>query len=239
MTDHITLPRSVVEQAIEALDGVHEGEHHGGVREAAETFRAALAGAAQAEPVQLPPWLSYNPEQDVLTINGKRYSPALFAVDGFAAPAGTCLRIVEGPDDVVTCETISAAAPQPAQPVAVPHGYKLVPVEPNDLWAYRVIRNQQPHLDVGCKEWLKCLKEMLHWHTAMLAAAPTPPTATVPVLEPLTLAEIKNIVQEASKGAATRRDGTTSERVVRAVEAAHADKLAKLNGITPPAEGGV
>lgn len=57
---------------------------------------------------------------------------------------------------------------------AVPPGYALVPVEPTYVWAYRVIRNQQPHLDVGCKEWLKCLKEMLHWHEAMLAAAPQP-----------------------------------------------------------------
>ena len=48
------------------------------------------------------------------------------------------------------------------------------------------------------------------------AAAPQPPAR-----EPLTQEQIAGIVREASRGAAMRRDGTTSTRIVRAVEAAH------------------
>jgi hypothetical protein len=46
----------------------------------------------------------------------------------------------------------------------------------------------------------------------------TPPAAQC---KPLTDAEIAAIVREAAKGAAIRRDGSTSERIARAVEAAH------------------
>lgn len=40
-------------------------------------------------------------------------------------------------------------------------------------------------------------------------------------LEPLTDEQIAEIVRDAAKGAATRRDGTTSTRIARAIEAAH------------------
>ena len=65
----------------------------------------------------------------------------------------------------------------PATKHAVPEGYKLAPVEPDELWMYRVIRHHQPDLEVGSKAWLDCAREVLHWHPAMLAAAPTPPEA--------------------------------------------------------------
>lgn len=45
--------------------------------------------------------------------------------------------------------------------------------------------------------------------------------APQPTRGPLTEAESAQIVREASRGAATRRDGTTSTRIIRAVEAAH------------------
>jgi hypothetical protein len=38
---------------------------------------------------------------------------------------------------------------------------------------------------------------------------------------PLSEEHIKSIVREASKGSAIRRDGTTSTRIARAIEAAH------------------
>jgi hypothetical protein len=60
---------------------------------------------------------------------------------------------------------------------SAPEGYKLAPVEPDELWMYRVIRHHQPDLEVGSKAWLDCAREVLHWHPAMLAAAPTPPEA--------------------------------------------------------------
>lgn len=65
-----------------------------------------------------------------------------------------------------------AARAQPAQ--AVPPGFVLVPLEPDKMWAYRVIRHHQPNLDVGCKAWLECLKEMLHWHAAIAAQGEKP-----------------------------------------------------------------
>ena len=46
-----------------------------------------------------------------------------------------------------------------------------------------------------------------------------PPAAAVS--EPLTDEQITAIVREASKGSATRRDGSTSMRIARAIEAAH------------------
>lgn len=63
---------------------------------------------------------------------------------------------------------------QQPQAEAVPPGYALVPVEPDEMWAYRVIRHHQPNLDVGCKAWLECLKEMLHWHAAIAAQGEKP-----------------------------------------------------------------
>jgi hypothetical protein len=73
--------------------------------------------------------------------------------------------------------TVEGRASPPAPKQAEPEGYKLVPVEPDELWMYRVIRHRQPDLEVGSKAWLDCAKEVLHWHPAMLAAAPTPPEA--------------------------------------------------------------
>jgi hypothetical protein len=56
-----------------------------------------------------------------------------------------------------------------------PAGYKLVPVEPDELWMYRAIRNREPDLEVGCKVWRAAAKELLQWHPAILAAAPEAP----------------------------------------------------------------
>jgi hypothetical protein len=67
--------------------------------------------------------------------------------------------------------------PHPAPKQAEPTGYKLVPVEPDESWMYRVIHHRHPDLDVGSKAWLDCAREVFHWHSAMLAAAPTPPEA--------------------------------------------------------------
>jgi len=53
------------------------------------------------------------------------------------------------------------------QAEAVPPGYVLVPVEPDEMWAHRVIRHHQPNLAVGTRDWCECLEEMLHWHAAI------------------------------------------------------------------------
>lgn len=150
MTDHITLPRSVVEQAIEALDGVHEGEHHGGVEESAEALRTALAGAAQAEPVAwryLPSkvWGSYVITTDPHVLeSAKEYGCE--------------------PEPLYT-------APQPAQPVAVPHGWKLVPVEPTP---------EMRSAACAAIRWYEQEATARAVYAAMLNAAPTPPTKETP-----------------------------------------------------------
>ena len=65
-----------------------------------------------AQQRQVPDWISYDKDSDVLTIHGRRYSAALFDERGFGSPPGTQLRIVDGPSDVVTLEWM---AEQPAQ----------------------------------------------------------------------------------------------------------------------------
>lgn len=62
-----------------------------------------------------------------------------------------------------------------ATDVALPAGWKMVPVEPDELWMYRAIRHYQPDLEVGGKAWNDCARELLHWHLAVLAAAPEAP----------------------------------------------------------------
>lgn len=57
---------------------------------------------------KLPLWITYDAERDVLTIHGKRYSAGLFGEDGFCSPAGSVLRIEQGPDDVVTVTRLDA-----------------------------------------------------------------------------------------------------------------------------------
>lgn len=67
---------------------------------------------------------------------------------------------------------IFKATDRAAQPATVvPDGFVLVPVEPDATWAYRVVRQHQPHLDVGCRAWRKEMETMLYWHTAMIAAS--------------------------------------------------------------------
>jgi hypothetical protein len=68
----------------------------------------------------------------------------------------------------------AALSAAPAAVPAVPEGMRMMPVEPDEMWAYRVIRHHQPNLEVGCKDWLKELETMLHWHAAMLGIASAP-----------------------------------------------------------------
>ena len=55
---------------------------------------------------------------------------------------------------------------------AAPEGFVIVPVEPTEEWVRAVIRTWQPNLKEGCKGWRELEDELLHWHTAMLAARP-------------------------------------------------------------------
>lgn len=52
----------------------------------------------------------------------------------------------------------------------------------------------------------------------------TPFYTTPPQRKPLSDEEITTIVREAAKGSAIRRDGSTSHRIARAIEAAHGIK---------------
>lgn len=54
----------------------------------------------------IPAWINYDHTTGVLTIHGRKYAAALFGEGGFLAPAGTVLRIENGPGDVVTVTTM-------------------------------------------------------------------------------------------------------------------------------------
>lgn len=60
------------------------------------------AEAARTQPAQVPQWLTYDADTDVLTIHGKRYSAGMFGEEGFLSPVGTLLRVEAGVPDVVT-----------------------------------------------------------------------------------------------------------------------------------------
>lgn len=65
--------------------------------------------------VAMPEWLQFD-GRDVLTINGRRYSTAMFGEAGFLSPPGTLLRVEAGPEDVVTLSTVEQAPPAAAVP---------------------------------------------------------------------------------------------------------------------------
>jgi hypothetical protein len=71
--------------------------------------------AEKQEPQPMPSWISYDPINDVLTINGKRYSASIFGEKGFLAPPGTLLRVEQSEPDCVTLTTLydTTAPPKP------------------------------------------------------------------------------------------------------------------------------
>lgn len=242
MTDHITLPRSVVEQLKHALENANAFSPCPMYREAFIISRAALA-AQQAEPVfwyrpvgedggyegpihnasiervrrlsgAWHPLYPHAPQpaQPVATYMGHRLTP--FGTNEFWGVA----------DAPLEPGTKLYTAPQPAQPVAVPQGWRELMREARDNCEASIAEDG---VSAMRREYRK---ELLARIDAMLAA-PMPPAATV--LEPLTDSEIKKIWAEHA-----RNIGGIFE-FARAIEATHAAKLAKLNGITPPAERGV
>ena len=76
-----------------------------------------------------------------------------------------------------------------------------------------------PSCSLGCTT--EC-KATLHGCTSECPALPNrPPFAAAPALVPLTEEQITAIVREAARGSAIKRDGGTSLRIARAIEAAH------------------
>lgn len=73
---------------------------------------------------------------------------------------------------------IEATKPKQAAP-----GFVMVPVEPDEMWAYRVVRHYQPDLEVGEKAWLKELRAMLFWHEAIVKVAAARPLTAAPIPE--------------------------------------------------------
>lgn len=86
----ITIDRELLEKAIEAMDGVHAGEHHGGIEESIAAMREALA-QPQQEPVAKIQVTHYKGE-----------------VDGW--------RFVERPRNAPAGTYYVYASPQPVQP---------------------------------------------------------------------------------------------------------------------------
>lgn len=155
MTDHITLPRSVVEQAIENFGRIMEAHRfnvasmpvtkvHAIAFDAREALRAALT-AQQAEPAAY------------LWQHGETGRTRILMPDEVFTDNSRWFLV--GP---------LYTAPQPAQQVEVPHGWKLVPVEPTPEMCRALFINLT-HAD----DETRVIK-------AVLNAAPTPPAATMP-----------------------------------------------------------
>lgn len=69
--------------------------------------RETLAEVEPSHPLSsLPDWISYDEQRDVLTIHERDYAGILFREDGFLAPAGTLLRIVDNAGATITVERI-------------------------------------------------------------------------------------------------------------------------------------
>lgn len=84
-----------VQETIQARElGLHRADV---MRQRIDSLQSAL---------DLPQIASYDPINDVIKINGKRYAAALFGEDCFKSKPGTLLRIVDGPDDVVIFRVI-------------------------------------------------------------------------------------------------------------------------------------
>lgn len=91
----------------------------------AATDYAHMLAAAPQPPSAFPFPVSYDTASDTLTINGKRYAAGLFDERGLLAPAGTVVRIEDGPGDVVT---LTAIYPPSAQADAIEAAEKAEPV---------------------------------------------------------------------------------------------------------------
>lgn len=119
MTDHITLPRSTVEQAVTLL---HEWRLQFpdawalGDKQLLSTLRAALAGAAQAEPVAVP---YFNRREVEYAIHCEENPTGMLLNDGKARvtlPGGTLRRMLQ------IIDMLNAAPTPPAATVQIPPG---------------------------------------------------------------------------------------------------------------------
>jgi hypothetical protein len=108
-------------------------------------------------------------------------------------------------------EATSALAEHDAQPVREPaHWYSLSREGIATLCA-----DERDARQVAADSELSWPAGRPHRAVQLAPASPAPDRA------PLTAEQVASIVREASQGSAIRRDGTTSLRIVRAVERAH------------------
>jgi hypothetical protein len=87
----------------------------------------AIAPATTGASTARPDWLEYDPADHILTIYGVKYSADLFSGLGLG-PVGMSFTILAREDGALTLRRGPVAAQ--AGHVAVPEGWKLVPVEP-------------------------------------------------------------------------------------------------------------
>lgn len=53
----------------------------------------------------------------------------------------------------------------------VPPGFALVPIDPSEEWITKVVRVNQPDLDIGCRAWREEVESLEYWHKAITKAA--------------------------------------------------------------------
>ncbi len=53
----------------------------------------------------------------------------------------------------------------------IPLGFALVPIDPSEEWIAKVVRVNQPDLDIGCRAWREEVESLEYWHKAITKAA--------------------------------------------------------------------
>ena len=142
--------------------------------------------AAGAGSTPHPNWLDYDPAKDILTIYGVKYSGELFSGLGLG-PVGMSFTILAREDGALTlCRGPVAAQ---AGQVAVPEGFKLVPVEPTLEMVTKGFESAPDECFSPTAEWeayaamtgcQKAAHRARLCYAAMLATVPTSPAQASP-----------------------------------------------------------
>jgi hypothetical protein len=74
---------------------------------------SAIKDTKEQAAQRIPDWLTYDPQQDVLTIHGKRYSGAMFGETGLLSPPGTLLRIEKNDQETIVATTVTYTDEEP------------------------------------------------------------------------------------------------------------------------------
>ena len=53
----------------------------------------------------------------------------------------------------------------------IPLGFALVPIDQSEEWITKVVRVNQPDLDIGCRAWREEVESLEYWHKAITKSA--------------------------------------------------------------------